>query len=205
VDQDEPAGSDDDLVARLRAGDEDAFRELLDRYDAPLRRVARTYVATDTAADEVVQDTWLGVLRGIDRFEQRSSLKTWIFRILVNRAKTRGARESRSVPFSSLDDPDGEPSVDPDRFVDAGAWSSPPRPWEGEPVERLLAGEERSVIDAAIAELPPLQRSVITLRDLEGLDADEACDLLDLTDGNQRVLLHRARSRVRQALEDYLS
>jgi RNA polymerase sigma-70 factor, ECF subfamily len=123
----------------------------------------------------------------------------------VNRAKTRGERESRSVPFSSLDDPEGGPSVDPDRFLEAGAWSSPPRPWEGEPVERLLAGEEREVIDAAIAELPPLQRQVITLRDLEGLDADETVDLLEITDGNQRVLLHRARSRVRQALEEYLS
>jgi RNA polymerase sigma-70 factor, ECF subfamily len=144
------------------------------------------------------------VLNGIDRFEGRSSLKTWIFRILVNRAKTRGERESRSVPFSSLAK-DDEPSVDPDRFLDAGAWSSPPRPWEGEPVERLLAGEARAVIDAAIAELPSAQRQVITLRDIEGLDAADVAGVLDITDGNQRVLLHRARAKVRQALEGYLA
>jgi RNA polymerase sigma-70 factor, ECF subfamily len=123
----------------------------------------------------------------------------------VNRAKTRGERESRSVPFSSVDQPGGEPTVDPDRFVEAGAWSSPPRQWEGEPVERLLAGEARREIDAAIAELPPAQRRVITLRDLEGLDADETARLLDISDGNQRVLLHRARAKVRQTLEEYLS
>jgi RNA polymerase sigma-70 factor (ECF subfamily) len=203
----EPRQPDPDapLLDRLREGDEAAFMELVERHHAALVRLAQSFVASRAVAEEVAQETWLGVLNGIDRFEGRSSLKTWIFRILVNRAKTRGERESRSVPFSSLDDPDGEPSVDPDRFVDAGAWSSPPRPWAGEPVERLLAGEARDVIDAAIAELPPVQRSVITLRDVEGLDADEACELLDLTDGNQRVLLHRARSRVRQALEDYLS
>jgi RNA polymerase sigma-70 factor (ECF subfamily) len=200
-----PPDPDAPLLERLREGDEAAFMELVERHHAALVRLAQSFVSSRAVAEEVAQETWLGVLNGIDRFEGRSSLKTWIFRILVNRAKTRGERESRSVPFSSLDDPAGEPSVDPDRFVDAGAWSSPPRPWEGEPVERLLAGEAREVIDAAIAELPPVQRSVITLRDLEGLDADETCELLDLTDGNQRVLLHRARSRVRQALEDYLS
>ena len=193
------------LLDRLREGDEAAFMELVERHHAALVRLAQSFVSSRAVAEEVAQETWLGVLNGLDRFEGRSSLKTWIFRILVNRAKTRGARESRSVPFSSLEDPSGEPSVDPDRFVQAGAWASPPRPWEGQPVDRLLAGEARQVIDAAIAELPPAQRSVITLRDLEGLDAEEACDLLDLTDGNQRVLLHRARSKVRQALEDYLS
>jgi RNA polymerase sigma-70 factor, ECF subfamily len=192
------------LVDRLRAGDEAAFMELVERYHGALVRLARSFVSSQAVAEEVAQETWLGVLNGIDRFEGRSSLKTWIFRILVNRAKTRGERESRSVPFSSLDDPDGGASVDPDRFVDAGAWASPPRRWEGEPLERLLAGEARDTIEAAIAELPAAQRGVITLRDLEGLDADETCELLDLTDGNQRVLLHRARSKVRQALEDYL-
>jgi RNA polymerase sigma-70 factor (ECF subfamily) len=199
-----PADPDAALLKQLRAGDEAAFMELVERYHGALVRLARSFVSSQAVAEEVAQETWLGVLNGIDRFEGRSSLKTWIFRILVNRAKTRGERESRSVPFSSLDDPDGEPSVDPDRFVGAGAWSSPPRRWEGEPLERLLAGEARDTIEAAIAELPPAQRSVITLRDLEGLDADETCELLDLTDGNQRVLLHRARGKVRQALEDYL-
>jgi RNA polymerase sigma-70 factor (ECF subfamily) len=155
-------------------------------------------------AEEVAQETWVGVLNGLDRFEGRSSLKTWIFRILVNRAKTRGERESRSVPFSSLESGDGEPSVDPDRFIEAGAWASPPRAWEGEPEDRLLAGEARAVIDRAIEQLPTAQRQVITLRDIEGLDADEVVAVLDITDGNQRVLLHRARSKVRQALEDYL-
>jgi RNA polymerase sigma-70 factor, ECF subfamily len=200
-----PADPDAPLLDRLREGDEAAFMELVERHHAALVRLARSFVSSRAVAEEVAQETWLGVLNGLDRFEGRSSLKTWIFRILVNRAKTRGERESRSVPFSSLDDPEGEPSVDPDRFLEAGAWSSPPRAWEGEPVERLLAGEAREVIDAAIAELPPLQRQVITLRDLEGLDADETVDLLEVSDGNQRVLLHRARSKVRQALEDYLS
>jgi RNA polymerase sigma-70 factor, ECF subfamily len=192
------------LLDRLRAGDEAAFMELVERHQAALVRLARSFVSSRAVAEDVVQETWLAVLNGIDRFEGRSSLKTWLYRILVNRAKTRGAREARSVPFSSLERTD-EPSVDPDRFVDAGAWSSPPRPWEGEPVERLLAGEARYVIDAAIEELPPIQRRVITLRDIDGLDAAEVCDLLDLTDGNQRVLLHRARGKVRQALEGYLS
>jgi RNA polymerase sigma-70 factor (ECF subfamily) len=199
-----PADPDAPLLARLREGDEDAFMELVERYHAALVRLARSFVSTRAAAEDVAQETWLGVLNGLDRFEGRSSLKTWIFRILVNRAKTRGQRDARSVPFSSLSGPGGEPAVDPDRFVEEGAWASPPRPWEGEPEERLLAGEAREVIDAAIAELPPMQRRVITLRDLDGLDADETRELLDLTDGNQRVLLHRARSKVRQALEDYL-
>jgi RNA polymerase sigma-70 factor, ECF subfamily len=192
------------LLDRLRAGDEAAFMELVERHHAALVRLAQSFVSSRAVAEDVAQETWLGVLNGIDRFEGRSSLKTWIFRILVNRAKTRGERESRSVPFSSLAKAD-EPSVDPDRFIDAGAWSTPPRPWEGEPVERLLAGEARGVIDAAIAELPSAQRQVITLRDIEGLDAAEVAGVLDITDGNQRVLLHRARAKVRQALEGYLS
>jgi RNA polymerase sigma-70 factor, ECF subfamily len=199
-----PTDPDAALLERLRAGDEAAFMELVERHHAALVRLARSFVSSAAVAEEVAQETWLGVLNGIDRFEGRSSLKTWIFRILVNRAKSRGARDARSVPFSSLEQAD-EPSVDPDRFLDAGAWSSPPRPWEGEPVERLLAGEARGVIDGAIEQLPPVQRQVITLRDVEGLPAEEVCDALDLTDGNQRVLLHRARGTVRQALEDYLS
>ena len=197
--------ADSALLERLRAGDEGAFMELVERYQPALVRLAQSFVPSRAVAEEVAQETWLGVLNGIDRFEGRSSLKTWIFRILVNRAKTRGERESRSVPFSSLEREDGEPAVDPDRFAGDGAWSSPPRSWEGEPEERLLAGEARAVIDAEIAKLPPVQRQVITLRDVEGFDAAEVRDLLDLTDGNQRVLLHRARSRVRRALEEYLS
>jgi RNA polymerase sigma-70 factor (ECF subfamily) len=201
-----PAGSDPEaaLVARLRAGDEAAFMELVALYHAPLVRLAQSFVPSRAVAEEVAQETWLGVLNGIDRFEGRSSLKTWIFRILVNRARTRGVREARSVPFSSLETPDG-PTVDADRFGEAGQWTVPPRSWEGEPEGRLLARETRGVIDAAIEKLPPAQRQVITLRDIEGLGAEETRRMLDLTDGNQRVLLHRARSRVREALEEYLS
>jgi RNA polymerase sigma-70 factor, ECF subfamily len=199
-----PSDPDAALLDRLRAGDEAAFMELVERHHAALVRLAQSFVSSRAVAEDVAQETWLGVLKGIDRFEGRSSLKTWIFRILVNRAKTRGERESRSVPFSSLAT-DDEPTVDPERFLDAGAWSSPPRAWEGEPVERLLAGEARGVIDAAIAELPSAQRQVITLRDVEGLDAADVADLLEITDGNQRVLLHRARAKVRGALEGYLA
>ncbi len=209
MDQDEPAGSDDDLVARLRAGDEDAFRELLDRYDAPLRRVARTYVATDTAADEVVQDTWLGVLRGIDRFEQRSSLKTWIFRILMNIARTRGTRDKRSVPFSSLGpEGDDEPTIAADRFQGPdgrypGHWSAFPTRWHDHPEIRAVAHETLDVVRAALDMLPPAQQEVVRLRDLEGWTSFEVCNALGLTETNQRVLLHRGRAKLRAALERY--
>ena len=167
-----------------------------------------TYVATREAAEDVVQETWMGVLNGIDRFEARSSLKTWIFRILVNRAKTKGVRERRSVPFSSLDGDEDRPAVDPSRFQDGGrspgAWSAPPESWEGIPESRLLSGETVAIVDDAIARLPERQRAVITLRDLRGFTAQEACDVLGLTEANQRVLLHRARSKVRARLEEYL-
>jgi RNA polymerase sigma-70 factor (ECF subfamily) len=170
------------------------------------------YVRDRAVAEEVVQETWLGVLNGLDRFEERSSLKTWIFRILTNRAKTRGKRETRSVPFSALADPDEleRPSVDPGRFrgreeLFFGQWSSPPRPWADVPEERLLARETRERIAAAITELPPAQREVITLRDVEGWSSDEVCNALDLSETNQRVLLHRARTKVRQTLAQYLT
>ena len=198
-----PQDPDAALVARLKRGDESAFMELVERYHASMVRVARTFVASDAVAQEVAQEAWLGVLTGIDRFEGRSSLKTWIFRILVNRARTRGAREARSVPFTSLEREEGE-TVDPERFLSDGAWGSPPRPWEGQPEERLLASETRDVIRRAIDALPLAQRRVIDLRDVEGLSSDEVVELLDLTEVNQRVLLHRARAKVRQALEDYL-
>jgi RNA polymerase sigma-70 factor, ECF subfamily len=200
--------NEQDLVARLRAGDESAFEALVDRYQASLVRLARVYVRDPAVAEEVVQETWLAVLNGIDRFEGRSSLKTWIFRILTNRAKTRGGRERRSVPFSSLGDAD-EAAVDPDRFQEdgdqyPGGWRQPPARWEGDPEERLLAGEARALILDTIEQLPPNQRAVITLRDVEGFDSEEVRNVLDLTDTNQRVLLHRARSKVRRALELYL-
>ena len=195
------------LVEALRRGDEAAFAWLLDRYHASLTRLARSYVATPAAADEVVQETWMAVITGIDRFEQRSSVKTWLHRILANRARTKGAREHRSVPFASLADEieADEPAVDPSRFRTrgrrAGAWSSPPPPWDDEPEARLLAAETRSVIDAAVAALPPNQQRVLTLRDLEGFTASEVCNALELSETNQRVLLHRARAKVRGALE----
>jgi RNA polymerase sigma-70 factor, ECF subfamily len=192
------------LVARLRAGDEAAFRALIEMYHAMFVRVARMYVSTQAVAEEVAQETWLAVLEGIDRFEGRSSLKTWLFRILTNRAKTRGIREGRSLPFSALE-PD-EPAVEADRFHGAdhswpGHWAAPPT---GFPEERLIAGETREVIERAIEGLPPTQRAVISLRDIEGWSAEEVCNALTLSETNQRVLLHRARAAVRAALEQYL-
>ena len=211
VAQDEAVDGDGELVARLRAGDEDAFRELIDRYDAPLRRVARGYVATDAAAEEVVADTWLGVLRGIDRFEQRSSLKTWIFRILMNIARTRGARDKRSVPFSSLgpsDGDDGAPTIAADRFQGPdgrypGHWAAFPTRWHDHPEVRALGHETLRVVRDALDMLPPSQQEVVRLRDLEGWTSAEVCNALDLTETNQRVLLHRGRAKLRAALERY--
>ena len=205
------AASDAELVARLRRRDEAAFMELVDRYHSSLVRLAQSFVSTRAAAEDVAQETWVGVLKGIDRFEGRSSLKTWLFRILVNRAKTRGVNDARCVPFSSLareaEEDDG-PSIEPERFNGddhrwAGHWSAPPPNWEGE--ERALARETREVIRDAIDKLPPAQRTVISLRDVEGLGSEEVCVLLELTEGNQRVLLHRARTKVRKALDDYLA
>ncbi|TML70317.1 MAG: sigma-70 family RNA polymerase sigma factor [Actinobacteria bacterium] len=181
---------------------------LTGEYGPMMLRVALMYVSTRAVAEEVVQEAWIGVLKGIGRFEGRSSLKTWIFRILTNTAKTRAQREGRSVPFSALasGEADGE-AVDPDRFLGdgerfAGHWGAPPRRWG--PEERLVSAEAQQVNDASIERLPPAQAAVITMRDVEGLDAEEVCNALDLTETNQRVLLHRARSKVRQALEEYM-
>jgi RNA polymerase sigma-70 factor, ECF subfamily len=209
-----PARSDDaELIEALKAGDETAFVELIPAHHSMLLRVAMTYVSSRAVAEEVVQETWLGVLNGLDRFEARSSLKTWIFKIAANIARTRAVRESRCLPFSSLPrtDADGhDPAVDPDRFLapdharSPSHWARGPAAWET-PEERLLSDETRDVILAAIEQLPPAQRLVITLRDIEGWSADEACQALELSDGNQRVLLHRGRSKVRAALERHLS
>ena len=202
------ADRDASLLAALRAGDEDAFAALVTRYHASLKRVARAYVSTDAVAEEVVQDTWLAAIRGLDRFEQRATIKTWLFHILANQAKTRGVRERRSVPFASLARADGEePSVSPDRFQREGDtwpghWATPPRPWE-DPERRLASLEARESLRAAIAALPATQQAVLTLRDVEGLEAEEVCGLLDVSAGNQRVILHRARARVRADLERY--
>jgi RNA polymerase sigma-70 factor, ECF subfamily len=198
--------NDRELIDRIRRGDEAAFAELVDRYGPTMLRVAQGFVRGRAVAEDVVQDTWLAVLRGIDRFEERSSLKTWLFRILANTAKTRALREARSVPFSDLGDV-GEPAVDPERFLGPdhphlpGRWATPPHEW---PEERLVSKEVREVVEATIAELPPQQRQVITLRDVVGFDAEEACNALGLSEVNQRVLLHRARARVRRAVERYL-
>jgi RNA polymerase sigma-70 factor, ECF subfamily len=203
-----PGDQDAALVARLREGDEAAFVELIDRYGTTMVRVAQMYVRDRATAEEVVQETWLAVLNGIDRFEGRSSLKTWLFRILTNRAKTRGERDGRMIPFSSLAGAgeEDEPSVDPDRFLgpdsaQPGAWAAPPRAW---PQDRVLAAETLGVIEMAIDQLPEAQRAVIRLRDIEGWSPMEVADALEISDGNQRVLLHRARSKVRAALESYL-
>ena len=208
-----PAPAEDaQLVAALRAGDESAFERLIDQYHGSLLRLAMMYVPNRAVAEDVVQETWVGVLQGLGRFEGRSSLKTWIFRILTNRAKTRGQREHRSVPFSALggaDDESDEPAVDPARFKPAehqgaGWWVSYPRSWEHEPEERMLTEETQSVIRRAIEALPANQREVITLRDIEGWSSEEVCNTLEITETNQRVLLHRARSKARRALEQYL-
>jgi RNA polymerase sigma-70 factor (ECF subfamily) len=198
---------DAEVVAALKRGDEAVFAELVDAYSPGLMRMAQMFVRDRAVAEEVVQETWVGVLRGIDRFEGRSSLKTWIYRILMNTAKTRGQREARSVPFSAAAGGD-EPSVDPDRFLDAdhryaGGWMLGPTEWQT-PEEELLQGETRDAILAAIDQLPESQRAVITMRDVEGFPADEVAEVLGISDGNQRVLLHRARSKVRSAIEAHL-
>jgi RNA polymerase sigma-70 factor (ECF subfamily) len=163
------------------------------------------YVSTDAVAEEVVQETWVAAIAGLQRFEQRASLKTWLFHILANKAKTRGVRERRTVPFASLAGADDAPAVPPERFQgqgDAwpGHWATPPRPWE-DPERRLQSLEARERLREAIAALPPVQQAVLTLRDVEGLEAGEVCALLGLTPGNQRVILHRGRAKVRDALE----
>lgn len=198
------------LLAALRRGDEAAFASLVDRHHSALVRLARQYVSSSAAAEEVAQDTWLAVLSGIDRFEGRSTLKTWIFRILANRAKTTGQREARSVPFAALARPEierDEPPVDPDRFHPAGGWDAEagaaPASWGPDPERALLNSEAMDVIQAELDRLPPAQRTVLVLRDVEGWPAPEVCNALNISETNQRVLLHRARSRVRRALERY--
>jgi RNA polymerase sigma-70 factor (ECF subfamily) len=199
------------LIEALRNGDESAFVSLIDQYHTAMLRLALVYVPNHQVAEEVVQETWMGVLLGINRFEARSSLKTWIFRILSNCAKTRGQREGRGIPFSALPEFDtepDEPAVDPERFRPPGArwpghWVSFPKSWDEVPEDRLLSQETLAHINEAIDALPTKQKEVITLRDIEGWTSDEVCHFLGLTEANQRVLLHRARSRVRRALEQY--
>jgi RNA polymerase sigma-70 factor (ECF subfamily) len=204
------AADEADLVARLRAGDEQAFETLVDRHYGMMLAVARGYVRTRAIAEEVVQEAWVGVLNGIDRFEGRSSLKTWIMRIVANIAMSRGEREARSIPFSALAGEErGEPAVDPDRFRDEsdafpGHWKAYPGNWASLPDDALLGRETLDVVMRAIEELPDAQRVVITMRDVAGCSSEEVCGTLDVSEGNQRVLLHRARSHVRNALERHL-
>jgi RNA polymerase sigma-70 factor, ECF subfamily len=195
-----PVESDGELLERLRAGDEAAFVILVGRYQTSLLRVARAYVPSNAVAEEAVQETWMGVVRGLAGFEGRSSFKTWLFRILVNRARTLGSSELRTIP---IDDP--EPAVDPVRFDASGAWTLPPEPWESVVDERLLAESWLPCIRSALDELPPRQREVVVLRDVEGMASDDVCDVLGISEGNQRVLLHRGRSKLRSQLEGELS
>ena len=202
-----PSVDEREQLAALRAGDERAFASLVDEHGAAMLRVARLYVRDRAAAEEAVQEAWLGVLKGIERFEGRSSLRTWLLRIVANVARTKGVRESRSVPFSALGD-EG-PSVPEERFRGpedrwAGHWASPPEEW-ARPEQELLSAVTRAQVAAAISALPDTQRQVISLRDVEGWSADEVCNVLGLSETNQRVLLHRARTKVRAALDGYLT
>lgn len=190
------------LVARLRAGDEPTFAALVARHHGPMVRVARAYVKSDDVAQEVVQEAWMGILKGLEKFEGRASLKTWMYRILTNRAKTRGKREGRTTPFSALGTDDATP-VDADRFDTGGGWNSPPAAW-ARPDRARTDADIRRRLQQAIDALPERQRVVITLRDIEGLPSADVCNVLDITETNQRVLLHRARARVRAWLSDHL-
>ncbi len=199
--------ADKELVEQLLAGDERSFTGLIGQHHSALVRLARMFVSTQASAEEVVQETWEAVLTGLPRFQGRSSLKTWIFRILTNRAKTRGVREGRSVPMSAMGDgeKDAEPAVDPARFKKNGGWDRAPTRWEVDGPDQVLErGELKDQILAAVEKLPPNQCAVITLRDVEGWSSSEVCNALELSETNQRVLLHRARSKVRKALAGYL-
>ena len=207
------ANYDDDgvLVPALCLGDAAAFEWMVDRYHGSLRRLALNYVATGAIADEVVQETWLALIQGIDRFERRSTLKTWLYRVLMNKARTRGVREQRTRPFSSLDGDDLTLSgFDPDRFRPAddpewpGHWAAPPTPWQEQPDRRLDAIDTLDRVREAVADLPPNQRQVLALRDIDGWTSEEVCNVLGLSQTNQRVLLHRARAKVRLALDPAL-
>jgi RNA polymerase sigma-70 factor, ECF subfamily len=211
TDQTERVEDDEaELIDALKRRDEAAFVGLVRRYQGPLLRLALLYARSRAVAEEIVQDTWLGVLQGIEKFERRSSFKTWLFRILVNRARTQGEREGRTVPFSAMGDAalePGEPAVAPERFLGPDHpewpfhWAVPPRSWGASPEALLLRRETLDLVARAIAALPPAWREVITLRDVEGWTAEEVCNVLGISETYQRVLLHRARGRVRGALE----
>jgi RNA polymerase sigma-70 factor (ECF subfamily) len=190
---------DSELLHGLRSGDERAFAVLVERYHEPMLALAASFVPSRAVAEEVVQDTWLAALRGLDAFEGRSSLKTWLFRILVNRARSTGSKEQRSIPVA-----DPEPAVDPSRFGGDGAWADPPEHWIEAAERRIEAGKLAGQVRVWIDDLPARQREVVLLRDVEGMSSEDVCAVLALTEGNQRVLLHRGRSRLRQLLENEL-
>lgn len=198
------------LIAALRAGDESAFMQLVDAYHAKMVRLAHSFVGNTMVAEEVAQEAWLGVLRGVQRFEGRSSLQTWIFTILTNCARTRARREQRTLTFSDIFavEDDDEPTVDPDRFQQEGRWRGHwhdgPSSWREVPENRILAQETLELVRAAIEALPPNQRTVILLRDVDGVEAADVCNILQISESNQRVLLHRARAKVQEALARYL-
>lgn len=198
---------DEALLARLIAGDEAAFVLLVDRFHGPLVRLALGFVRDRSVAEEVVQDTWIAVVEGLPTFEGRSSFDTWIFRILANRARTRGVREARSTPFSAFESgaDGGGPAVDPSRFKESGGWGSPPKRWDEQDPERIaMSAEAMAALQQGIDALPPAQRTAVVLRDIEGLESDEVCNILDVSETNLRVLLHRGRSRLRTVLEEHL-
>jgi RNA polymerase sigma-70 factor (ECF subfamily) len=199
------------LLARLRQGDEGAFDELVTRHHSALIRMAMGYVADREVAEEVVQDTWMAVIEGLDRFQGRSSLRTWIFGIMIHKAKDRGVREKRHTNFSSFEslDEESDDMIDPSRFHQtgewAGHWAFPPQPWDDQTPEKLLASQQAvNAMNKAIEALPQTLKDVLILRDVEGVEAKEACDILKISETNLYVRLHRARERVRQAVETYL-
>lgn len=205
-----PGSADAELTRCLLAGDEQAFADVVSAWSPVMLRVARSFVSTDASAQEVVQDTWLAAIRGLAGFEGRSSLRTWVFRILANTAKTRGVKEARTSPWSSLADDDAGPTVDPERFRGpgdewAGNWapSGVPQPWDVDPEQGALRGELRALLSTALDDLPERQRTVVVLRDVQQFDSDEVCDLLGISAENQRVLLHRGRAKLRASLEIY--
>ena len=203
-----------ELINALRAGSESAFVKLIDTYHASMLRIAMLFARDPSLAEDIVQEAWVGVLHGLARFEARSSIKTWIFRILVNTAKSRATREQRTIPMSALWDRSSErfePAVEPERFRPpdapqyAGGWASFPLSWGDAPEEKLIAHETQMQIRAAIEALPANQRIVVSLRDAEGWTTEEIRNILQISDANQRVLLHRGRSKVRRSLERYLT
>jgi RNA polymerase sigma-70 factor, ECF subfamily len=194
-----PMESDAELLRKLRVGDEQAFVALVERYNGSMLQIASSFVPSRAVAEEVVQDTWLAVLRGISGFEGRSSLRTWLFSILVNRARSTGTREQRSIPMA-----DAGPVVDASRFGPDGRWASPPEHWVEEAEDRLASGKIAALLRSAMNDLPVRQREVVMLRDVEGMSSEEVCGVLAISEGNQRVLLHRGRSKLRQVLETEL-